>query len=388
MKLETTLRAALAATLFLLAGCSSWQRAEQYEGWSLYVRSGEQVSSEEFHRAVQPAFEAVEELLGPFEDGVRVHAWNGGVEMQDGTRGRITSGGDGTIADIPGIGPARVRAFHTRGGNGFMAPGGVFVGTADVGTSVHELIHARLAEQGADLPLWFEEGFAMLLGDGALHHGEWVVDGLACWPWRELREQQLDRAEIERLLSLDSGASHTVRENVLVHFLGWAIVFDLHRETGSLEWRTLLATHRVAADHTAEALARLSRTLEEDTPLEWLERLDDPNPAVRLAAARGTWKLHSPRAQLRLLEALDEEDDPEVQACLAVNALATAGQVRLGRRQSGWMWRTVFPVLRLTELEDPDETSALRTLYRAYRYGNSRYDTQAALERLDRFWED
>ncbi len=75
-------------------------------------------------------------------------------------------------------------------------------------------------------------------------------------------------------------------------------------------------------------------------------------------------------------------------ACLAVNALATAGQIRLGRRQSGWMWRTVFPVLRLTELEDPDETSALRTLYRAYRYGNSRYDTQAALERLDRFWED
>ena len=91
---------------------------------------------------------------------------------------------------------------------------------------------------------------------------------------------------------------------------------------------------------------------------------------------------------MRTHQALDEEDDPEVQACLAVNALATAGQVRLGRRQSWWMWKTVFPVLRLTELDDPDETSALRTLYRAYRYGNSRYDTQAALERLDRFWED
>lgn len=383
-------RPLLAAGLFALlaTGCTTWREAEVHAGWSLYTRPGETVEVEEFRGAIEPAFAAVEQRLGPFERPVRIHAWNGGVEMEGGTRGRITTDGDGALAEVPGIGPARVRAFHSSGDGGFLSPGGVFVGTADVGTSVHELVHARLAEVAPDLSLWFEEGYAMLLGDGALHRGEWVVDGLACWPWRELREQELDDEELRRLLRLPLGAEHTVRENVLIHFLGWAIVFDLHRESGSRDWRELLALHRGAADPIEDALVRLHRTLADETPLEWLERLDDPDPAVRLAAARGTWKLHSSRVQLRLLEALRDEDDPEVQACLAVNALATAGQIRLGRRQSGWMWRTVFPVLRLTELEDPDETSALRTLYRAYRYGNSRYDTQAALERLDRFWED
>ena len=383
-------RPLLAATLaaILATGCTTWRETEVHAGWSLYTRPGESVELEEFRGAIEPAFAAVEDRLGAFESSVRIHAWNGGVEMQGGTRGRITTGDDGSLAEVPGIGPARVRAFHSSGDGGFLSPGGVFVGTADVGTSVHELVHARFAEVAPDLPLWFEEGYAMLLGDGVVHRGEWVVDGLACWPWRELREQDLDEAELRRLFELPLGADHSVRDNVLIHFLGWAVVFDLHRETGSQDWRELLALHESAEDPVTDAVTRLQRTLDEETPLEWLERLGDPDPGLRLATARGTWKLHSSRAQQYLLEALRDEDDPEVQACLAVNALATAGQIRLGRRQSGWMWRRVFPVLRLTELEDPDETSALRTLYRAYRYGNSRYDTQAALERLDRFWED
>ena len=45
-------------------------------------------------------------------------------------------------------------------------------------------------------------------------------------------------------------------------------------------------------------------------------------------------------------------------------------------------------MLREAELPNPGETSALRTLYRAYRFGSKRYDTQAALERLERFWEE
>jgi hypothetical protein len=89
-----------------------------------------------------------------------------------------------------------------------------------------------------------------------------------------------------------------------------------------------------------------------------------------------------------LTRALRHEEDPEVRAALAVNALATAGQRQLRRRQEGWMWRTVNPVLRDTVLESDEETKALRTLYRAYRYGSRRYDTQAALDRLNRFWEE
>ena len=45
--------------LVTLASCSSWQRTEQYGGWSLYVKSGETVSNQAFFDAVQPAFEAV-----------------------------------------------------------------------------------------------------------------------------------------------------------------------------------------------------------------------------------------------------------------------------------------------------------------------------------------
>jgi hypothetical protein len=378
----------IAALCLCVTGCSSWQRAEEFEGWTLYVKSGESISNQEFFEAVQPAFETVEEYLGPFEEDVRVHAWIGGVEMTDGAKGTITTSSDGTIADVPGIGPARVRAFHSRGSTSPFGQSGVFVGTADSGTAVHELVHARLAEESTELPLWFEEGFAMIMGDGAMYHGEWFVDGLACWPWRELREQEIDDQRLTELLEVSSGESHSVTDNVLVHFIGWAIVFDLYRERGVLDWRVLFEDFQSAPDPLAEARRRLDRTLDRDTPAEWLRRLKDPEPGIRLAAARGTWKLHSSRTQRMLLSYLREEENPEVQACLAVNALATAGQVELGRRQSGWMWRSVFPVLRQTTLPDPEETSALRTLYRAYRYGNSRYDTQAALERLSRFWED
>lgn len=361
---------------------------EEYEGWSLFVKSGETIASEDFVASVQPAFEAVELHLGPFKDNVRIHAWHGGVEMEDGAKGRITTAGDGTINHVPGIGPARVRAFHARGDGGLFSSSGVFVGTTDVGTAVHELVHARLAEHPEELPLWFEEGFAMIMGDGTLRNGAWVVDGLACWPWRELREQELDDVQLARLLEVSSGEAHSVRDNVMVHFVGWAIVFDLYREVEVLDWRLLLERFRRAGSPLAEARRRLDRTLEAETPERWLQRLEDADPGVRMAAARGTWKLHSRDIQQVLLRALKQEEDPEVQASLAVNALATAGQVRVGGRQSGWMWRAIFPVLRMTELEDPEETSALRTLYRAYRYGNSRYDTQAALERLGRFWED
>lgn len=378
----------LLALLPLLAGCTSWERRQEFEGWTLYVQSGERVEVQEFHDAVQPAFEAVERELGPFQREVRVHAWSGGVEVQGGARGVLRGSAEDSVEMIEDIGPARVTAFHARSDGGPFSLSGVFVGSADTGTAVHELVHAYFAERGTDLPLWFEEGFAMILGDGALYGGHWYHDGLACWPWRKLREQALSDEEIAHLLQVTARDDHSSRDNVLVHFLGWAIVFDLYREQGDLDWQRMLDRFHAATDPVREARRRLERTLDEDTPLAWLERLRDPHPAVRLAAARGTWKLHSRNALTLLTRALRNEDDPEVQAALAVNALATAGQTRLRRRQEGWMWRTVFPVLRDTELTVAEETSALRTLYRAYRYGSRRYDTQAALARLDRFWEE
>ncbi|MFT4649415.1 MAG: hypothetical protein ACI9X4_002654 [Glaciecola sp.] len=388
MNLPRPVQLAQAACLILLVSCSSWRRTEDYTGWSLYVKSGEQISSDLFFGAVQPAFEAVESQMGPFEGDIRVHAWNGGVRMDDGTKGHITTAGDGTISDIQDIGPARVRAFHARGDGGLFSLSGVFVGTADEGTAVHELVHARLAE-GADLlPLWFEEGFAMVMGDGAMHEGKWVVDGLACWPWRELRELELGEEKMSELMELTTGHVHSVRDNVLVHFVGWAIVFDLYREHGKLDWQALLELHHQAPDPVKDARRRFLRTLEDQTVKEWLGRLRHADPGVRMATVRGTWKLHSPEVQRSLLYSLRREKVPEVRASMAVNALATAGQVDLSRRQTGWMWRSVYPVLARTTLESEEETSALRTLYRAYSRGSSSFDTQTALEQLDRFWED
>lgn len=388
MNLRLPLHTLIVGLLTLLASCSSWERTRDYGGWSLYVKSGETVSVDAFFDAVQPAFEAVEKHLGPFESDVRVHAWNGGVQMDSGTRGRITSGEDNTISEIPGIGPYRVSAFHARGGGGLFSLSGVFVPEPDVGTAVHELVHARLAEEDVKLPLWFEEGFAMIVGDGAMYKGAWVVDGLACWPWRELRDLDLDDEKLEQLLEMTASTPHDVRDNVLVHFVGWAIVFDLYREIGVLDWRLMFEHYQHSKKPSNSARARIERSLSVETVTDWLRRLEDEDPGVRLAAARGTWKLHSNTVQRILLTTLRDEKDPEVSASVAVNALATAGQLNMGRRQTGWMWRSIFPVLRRTVLDSEEETTALRTLYRAYRYGNSRYDTQAALERLDRFWED
>jgi len=385
---RSRLLAALCAVLPLFCACASWKTAARFEGWSLYVQDGRPVSVAEFRAAVEPAFAAVERTLGPFRDTVRVHAWHGGVEMQSGNRGLIRHGDDSALQEIPGVGPARVRAFHARAPTSPFAPSGVFVGAADPGTAVHELVHARLAEERERLPLWFEEGFAALLGDGALFEGEWVVDGLACWPWRELSEVHVTDRHLALLLSIDSSHEHSVPDNVLLHFVGWAVVFDLYRELGVLDWRALLARFRAAPDPVAEARRRMRRTLAPATPLQWLARLDDPDPGRRLAAARGTWKLDSDAVLERVLAALRVERQPEVRVALAVNALAAAGQVRRSWRLRGRLWRWVYPVLRDGELSDPTEAAALRTLYRAYRGRDGHVDTGSALSDLARFWEE
>ena len=372
----------------ILTGCAAWRPAVEADDWTLYVREGDAVATDRFTAALEPAVAAVEARLGPFERPVRVHAWHGGLDLQTGNRGRIVAEADeALVQEVAGIGPMRVRAFHARGGGPFSpTPAGVFLGEPDAGSAVHELVHARLVELSPDLPLWFEEGVATLLGDGALVDGEWVTDGFACWPWRELREERLDAAELARLTALTARDEHSVRDNLLVHFVGWALVFDLAREAPGAEWSEWLATAR--AEDPERLAERVARTLDEVTVEAWLTRLDDPDPGVRLAAARGTWKLGSEDVLARLERALRSERDDRVRAALVINALAAAGKTRVSWSRWQWLRREAVPALAELELTDPTEARALRTLHAAYEAGRTDAETRAALDALAAYWEE
>jgi len=377
-------------TLGLALGCATWRPALEREGWTLYRAGSADVQVDAFEGALAPAFAFVEDQFGAFERRVRVHAFHGAVDLERGRR-LVTddaSGqpGPGAVYDVPGIGPARVQAFHARGG-GVLNRDGIFLGAPDVGTSVHELVHAWYADRDVHLPLWFEEGVATFFGDGILAGGRWVVDGVAWWPMRVLREDRqkggLDDAVLADLLGATPRERSDVRRNVLVHFVGWAIVLDLARETGSRDWRVWQAAFDWSAP-LADARRRLDRTLEPETEDAWLERLGDPDPAVRVATAQGIWKLRSRSVLLRLVDALQVERDPEALVCFAVNLLASAGELDLSWRD----WRRISTplarALRNPNLADPNENDAARALYFAYR--NGRGDPQAALAKLERFW--
>ncbi|MBL8863669.1 MAG: HEAT repeat domain-containing protein [Planctomycetes bacterium] len=365
----------LAAALATLAGCTSWQRVETFPGWSLHSEHPNRVDVAAFQRAYDPAFVAVESVFGPFRAPVRVHAFEEGGAAR----------GVGAVQEVPGIGRARVRAYHTRGAGPFGPAAGVYASSADPGTAVHELVHARIAEIDPKLPLWFEEGLACVLGDGFLDGDRWVVDGLACWPLRELRARTPDERELARLLAVRAEHGTDLRENVLVHFVGWAIVFDLYRETGQVDWRAWSA--RARSMGVVEARDRLLRTLAPQTEAEWLARLDDPDRGVRMATAKGLWKLRSEAVLRRLVERVAREEDPEVAVALSINALAAAGEREPPGRLAGRMWRTVWPVLRRAELDDPAEAAAVAALLESFRW-RGRGDPNSALDALERFWAE
>ena len=389
----TTALVALAAAL-IAQGCATWKPVQETSSWTLYVKDGERVDATHFGQALGPAFQAVEARMGSFEEPVRVHAWDGDAEVRGGRGGLVEGGEPGEMEEVPGIGPARVRAFHVRGGAHPFSSSGVFLGVADVGTAVHELVHARLSEIDRSVPLWFEEGLASYYGDGAAVDGDWVVDGLACWPLRELREQELDDGELELLLAIDAGDDYDARENLLVHFLGWAIVFDLSREHPEADWKEWLAAFRKGArqwGEVSEARRRVDRTLAERTHVEWLEvRLTDDDPRVRMAVAKGVWKLHSRSAVDALLDRLEVEQDPTVAFGLALNCMLTTGEMRLGRERWWRLRRLVFPVLKNSGLPSDEEREASEELYSALRRWDSkrRADVQGAVESLSRFWEE
>lgn len=347
----------------------------------MYAKRDAVVDADEYDRALGPAFDAVEQHLGPFEHPVDVHVWSG----EDIDAASLAGLTDGELDRVPGIGPARVRAFHLRGGSNPFASSGVFLGSTDAGTAVHELVHARLSEQPGALPLWFEEGLASYLGDGALYGDRWTVDGLACWPLRELREERLSDEDLRRLLALTPQDSCDPRDNLLVHFVGWAIVFDLARENPDGSWRDWLARFQ-RGDGVAEARERIARTIDDRTHVDWLDRLDDPDPAVRFAAAKGTWKLRSTTVLDRLLDRLEDEEDPDVRVAIALNALLVAGEIRLPGRQWGRMGRLVFPSLRGASPPVATEARSLARLSSAMRGRGG--DTDDALEGLARYWEE
>jgi len=374
-----------------LAGCASWKPALTSRSWTLYVKPGSAVDLARLNASLEPAFAAVEERMGPFERRVRVHAWDGDLERQP---GRPDSPGAiaGEMQEVPGIGPARVRAFHVRASPRPFSTSGVFLGTTDTGTAVHELVHARLAEERASVPLWFEEGLASLYGDGVLFEGRWTIDGLACWPLRELRGLSLADAELVRLLSLNARDRYDARENLLVHFVGWAIVFELQREAPGANWRVWHRSFQeLAAREGQVGAARrlLERATAPETEAEWLARLADPDPARRLAAAKGLWKLRSSPAVDRLLEALREETHPEVRVGMALNALLSTSELRLGYSRWRRLASLAFPALREAGVEDPLEREAALALSSTLRgRRGSAGRSQAAFDALTRLWEE
>ncbi len=379
-------RWAVIPLLVTLAACTSWRPRTVHDGWTLYGKKGQEIDSAAFQDAFDPALAVVEETLGPFHAQVRVFAWDEGAEREGPGSERIEEGDEGRVQHVPGIGPARVRAFHARGDGLFGPPAGVFVGTPEPGTAAHELVHARLAEEHVSYPLWLEEGLACVIGDGFLAEDRWVIDGLACWPLQQLHDQELDDEELAQLLRLHAEDLASVRDNVLVHFVGWAIVFDLYRETGRIDWEAWRARFASGVD-VSEARRRLDRTLSRETLLAWLERLSDPRREVRMATAKGLWKLRTPDIMRALLARLEVEDDAEVKVCLAINALAAAGASGPFDTMTGRMWRSVWPVLKRATLADATEHDALRALFRSMRV-RTRQTPQDQLQMLKRFWAE
>jgi HEAT repeat protein len=138
------------------------------------------------------------------------------------------------------------------------------------------------------------------------------------------------------------------------------------------------------------ARVRLERVLGEATTASWFERLTSSDPAVRLATAKGLWKLRDVRAIDALLTALEREEQPELRVAFALNLLLASAEVRVGRTRWNRLAAVVFPTLREGRLSDEREDRALREVYaglRRWDSGRTR-GAQSALSDLARLWEE
>ncbi|MDF1797709.1 MAG: HEAT repeat domain-containing protein [Planctomycetota bacterium] len=404
-------RLVLALLAALLASCSSWREVSSHEDWSLYVKPGGGVDVQSFEELLGPAVAAVEGQFGPFEAPVRIHAWSGGVDLETGNRGRIADGDDAGLINAK-AGTARVRAFHVRADP--FGPGGVFLGEASAGSAVHELVHARFAETDVELPLWFEEGLAMHFADGVLTEStpvwaapegvppaapsaldaatpsgpRWVRDGLCAWPLSRLRELEFTDDELTSLLALRAEDGHSIEENLVVHFLGWALVFDLYREHPNGDWRDWLAVHK-ADPSIATVRARIARSIDPETVRLWLHTgLTSDDPAVRRATARGSWRVADSASLQLMSSALRKETDEAVRATLVINILAAAGE---GRYPGMGRWNGLRLPLRLLSslvFTDAAEAAAAGILDEGYRRGATREEISAAFEVLEKYWQE
>ena len=142
-----------ALVLGALASCASWRDAVRTERWTLY--SERTLTSEEtrqYERSIEPALGAVSEALGPFKNRVSLYVWeDGNAAPGDGSStAQLHEGGTGAVQEVPGIGPARVRAFHARTRTFFGPSSGIYLGAPETGTTAHELVHARVAEENLE----------------------------------------------------------------------------------------------------------------------------------------------------------------------------------------------------------------------------------------------
>ncbi|MDE0904398.1 MAG: HEAT repeat domain-containing protein [Planctomycetota bacterium] len=377
----------LTILILATAGCATWRTVGSYEGWSLHEASPNLIQEDPWRVQVEPAKAAVEAWLGPFQNPVQIHALAGPVHLTEDGQGVVHAAE--ASQPVAGMHQTEVRGYHLQGTDPSQA-GKIFVRDPSLPTLVHELVHARLAEDQNKLPLWFEEGVACLLSDGLMFEEHWVRDGFAAWPWAELHARRPDGLELQDILDLDSMSASSVRQNVLAHLVGWALVFDLWRETRSDDWNTWYAAfdwkHPVQ-----DAQRRLDRVLSGPVPGEWLRaRLTSSNGGVRLAALRGAWKLASPEVGAILLGALEMEKDPEVRIALAVNLLASGTQVAADGGGLLHIHECARTALSQSSLPVLSEALAVRALLLALEDAAPGEGAHArgALEGLRRFWDE
>jgi len=115
---HSTRRMAVLALALTSVACSPWRRVGRGSGWSLYALDAKSVEIAPYREVFAPAHRAVERHFGPFAESVRVHLWPS--SPPSGAVGRNTE-----VQRIPGIGPARIPAWHLRRGGGPIMPAGL-----------------------------------------------------------------------------------------------------------------------------------------------------------------------------------------------------------------------------------------------------------------------
>ena len=122
--------------------------------------------------------------------------------------------------------------------------------------------------------------------------------------------------------------------------------------------------------------------------LDWMLRVEEEDPATRLATARGSWKPGDERIVKLLLDQLEIEEDDEVKVCLVVNAMASMGRGDISSRVERKLWSRGLRALREVELPDKGEEEAARDLFRSYVRWGRRRSRQRSFDRLERYWSE